>query len=369
MIILVSLFVIESFFLIIMNNTVVWKQWISDDGEKHYIKRNSKFLVCLFAIFIIIVVGLRNKFWDTSDYRNMYMLIGTNINNVFDETVPRIEKGYLLFTFFLNLISRNSQFLLIVCSIITNGLFVATIYKESEDVPLSLFLFLCTGYLSTMNGMRQILAGAIIFYVGTKWSKKRDQKADIKMLLCIIVMATFHKSALICIPLFLMARGRRFSRWIKGFLLLSIILFIVPGLSTLVINILGGSEYSDYQSVSATQGIIRFFVNSVPFTLCLLCAAKCDLDNIADGSFNWMFNLSVIGFGFNLLALRMVYYARINMFFCISDMIMLPKYIDLLFNRRNSKIIKFLAVVCYTYFYYTSLLANGNFVKEFALMF
>ena len=363
-----GLLAVESFILLLINGSCSWRECNDCSGETYYEKRYSKLLVFVFAFILIVVAGLRNKFWDTGDYRYMYMAIGTDISNVFNGTVPRVEKGYLLFTYCLNLINSDSQFLLIVCSIITNGLFVYTIYKESEDVPFSLFIYLCTSFLGTMNGLRQILVAAIVFFFGAKWSKTRSLKSNVGMLFCILVMASFHKSVLICLPIYWITKGKRFNFLVKCFACFSILLFLIPGLSTSVISVLGNSNYSDYQNVTATQSVLRFVVGSIPVILCLLCNLKNELDESISANQNWMINLTVIGFCFNLLALRMVYYARINMYFGIADLIMLPTYIELLFKGGNARIVKIVAIICYGYYYYASLVANGSYVTNFMLM-
>lgn len=368
--ILLGTFFTECLLLILM--AVMKRSYVSVDlcEKKECVTKYSRVIAFIFAFILIFVAGFRERFWDTTDYRLMYSEIGNDINNVFNDTVPRVEKGYLLFNYLLNLISSDSQFLLIVASLITNGLFIKTIFTETEDAPFSLFLYLVSGFLGTMNGLRQMLAAAVVFSYGVKWAKKEKSFInDIGMLLCILLMSTFHKSVLICIPIYFAARGKPFNGYIKIGMLFSAILFLIPSLSAWFIQILGGDDYGSYSQVNATQSVLRFLIESVPFLLCILCDYNKQLktEELSKSS-QWFINLSAIGFCFNLLALRMVYYARINMYITLCNTIMLPYFIRKFFKKGDYKVVKAVAIVLYIIYFYFGLIANGNFAYDFRLV-
>lgn len=368
--ILWSTFFTECLLLILM---VITKQrHVSVDlrGRKEYVTKYSRAIAFIFAFILIFVSGFREKFWDTTNYRLIYLEIGNDINNVFNDTVPKIEKGYLLFNYLLNLISSDGQFLLIVSSLITNGLIIKTIFSETEDAPFSLFLYLASGFLGTMNGLRQMLVAAVVFSYGVKWVKKEKKFInDIGMLLCILLMSTFHKSVLICIPIYFAARGKPFNGYVKIGMLFSAILFLIPSLSAWFIQISGGDDYGSYSQVTATQSVLRFLIESVPFILCILCHYNKQLktEELSKSS-QWFINLTAIGFCFNLLALRMVYYARINMYITLCNTIMLPYFIRTFFKKGNDEVVKAVAIMLYIIYFYFGLIANGNFAYNFHLV-
>ena len=143
--------------------------------EKNY---NSFFTFLFFGLLTFIVV-CREDFVDTWDYRYMYEQIGPNIENAFNDTVPRVEKGYLFITALLNKISTDSQFLLIVFGILTIVCFSAVILKYSESVSFSLILFSCNLWISCMNGLRQIFVASIISLFGALWISSNTSKKKV----------------------------------------------------------------------------------------------------------------------------------------------------------------------------------------------
>ena len=92
-----------------------------------------------------------------------------------------------------------------IASIITIGLCVWTIYRNSEQVPLSLLLFILVGaWQSTFNGLRQWLACAVIF-AGHRYIIERR----FWRFLAVVAVATlFHVSALVLVLAYFIPRHR-----------------------------------------------------------------------------------------------------------------------------------------------------------------
>ena len=75
------------------------------------------------------------------------------------------------------------------------------VVEQSDDVPLSLFIFVASVYYSfSLSGIRQSIATLIVFY-SIKYLKS---KRFVHFLICILIASLFHKSSLVYICLILL---------------------------------------------------------------------------------------------------------------------------------------------------------------------
>lgn len=98
-------------------------------------------------------------------------------------------------------------------SLLTVYFFLRTIYEQGNWFQGSLFLFLMSGYyFNSFNSVRYYLVLSIALY-STKYVLRGEY---LKFILWILAAATFHKSVLVVIPVYLAARflaGVRLKRW------------------------------------------------------------------------------------------------------------------------------------------------------------
>ena len=330
-------------------------------------------LIFLYIFPLTYVAACRDKFWDTSDYRLMYMAVGESIENIFNNITGHVEKGYLFYTMILNKISRDSQLLIAVSSTFILFSICYFLYKESINVPISFLIFSSTMWMSTMNGLRQYMVIAALCLIWIKWTKgKQHKRKDLIFILALLLLTTFHKSILICIPMFLWARGKLLNKKILLCIICAILMVLIPPVYNLFFKfLLEGTEYKNYIDTNATMGILRFIISSFPIFLIWLyyCINLKVENNILDKKNIWMMNLSCLGFAFNILALKMVYFARIGIYFSIFDLIVIPYCIEKCFTKESKKIIFILLFIFYMYFFYVQLGAYGSYVTNFQLFY
>ena len=84
----------------------------------------------------------------------------------------------------------------------TVGIFLLAMYEQSEDFPLTFFLFMALGYyFQTFSTVRYYLALALALY-SMKFVLRRQW---VRFILLILLGAAFHKSLLVVIPLYILA--------------------------------------------------------------------------------------------------------------------------------------------------------------------
>ena len=155
---------------------------------------NKKIICFLSAIPLTIISGIRyNVGADYIPYKYYFenLLVG-NVNNYF-------EIGFYYFTRFIQFFTTNYVFFFLIMSIIFSYFIFKTIYEESPNSVLSIFLLVSMQYyFISMNGMRQLIAIAIFTYT-IKYIKSREL---LPFILFNIVGFSLHNSIILLFPLY-----------------------------------------------------------------------------------------------------------------------------------------------------------------------
>ena len=344
-------------------------------GQRDLYPRSLQFA---FFFALAFVAAFREGFVDTRVYKFLYEQIGTDWNNAFNETIPIKDYGFSLFMILLNRITPDPQFMVIITSLITIGAYVAIIGKYAEDTPFSLLLLLCLSYLGAMNGIRQVMAGAILT-LALPWL--RDKK-PIPYCLLALLLSTFHASILVMIPLSFIISGKRLNWGIWLYLGLIALCFIAPNTAYRVMGtILEDSVYAEYLDNDSKMGIMRLLVALVPALLAVLyCWIQKDNRNgeitssayyKSQRSTDILINMQIVTFGFTALGMRMVYFARISMYFACVTPLLLPVTIRGIFTEKSARLVKRVAILMYLFYFAYQIYSyeNYGYFYDFHLIF
>ncbi|MEN6414601.1 MAG: EpsG family protein [Veillonellales bacterium] len=316
------------------------------DGVILTSNRPNKGLAFIAAAALVLVSGLRNNIGDTG-----YYIYG------FVHSIPyKGEPGFDVFQSLIKeLISNDPQVFIFICALITNALIVLVFYKYSAMFELSLFLYITTGnYLVTMNGIRQCLVSAIVF-LGTqliatgKW---------LPFFILVGLVSTIHTSALIFIPVYFFVRLKPWSKLISITLIAAIVvLLLFDQIGAFLLGTFDGTQYAGYEkSILAAGGganILRVFVGAVPVILAYLGRKQIEKNN--DKFVNILINFSVLNLTFYVLAVQNWIFARMNVYFGLYGLLLLPWLIKKLFDKKTSAIVYGSCVLLYIIFCYFEL--------------
>lgn len=156
--------------------------------------------VCLFAVFLILFALSACRLNVGNDYAK-YVEFMHLVNC--DAYVPT-EAGFNLLVKIIYGLSGFENYLLVfaVYAFVTIGIFLFGMYEQSEDFPLTFFLFMALGYyFQTFSTVRYYLALALALYA-MKFVM-RGQWGRFTVL--ILLGSAFHKSLLVVIPLYILA--------------------------------------------------------------------------------------------------------------------------------------------------------------------
>lgn len=166
--------------------------------------------ICLLAIFLILFALSACRLNVGNDYAR-YVEFMHLVNC--DSYVPT-EIGFNLLVKLIYGLSGYENYLLVfaVYAFVTVLLFLLAIYEQSDEFPLSFFLFMTLGYyFQTFSTVRYYLALAIALY-SMKFVLRRQWG---RFLALILLGSAFHKSLLVVIPLYYLA-SRRWKKWQLG---------------------------------------------------------------------------------------------------------------------------------------------------------
>lgn len=322
----------------------------TEHGYKYIVPgRISSVIAC---IILILFSGLRRGIGDTGTYKHSFeMNISNNVSEFFLTTDFQKDWGFNLFQTILKSINENPQFMIFICSLITIVCLFWVYYKYSDSLQYSIFYFITSGaYLTSMNGIRQYIVSAILFAAFPLVVKRKFYL----YFPLVLIMSTFHQSALIFIPLYFICNQKAWGTWTVLLLLGGIGLYIsYPITGPIIADLIGETQYSEYSTVLLSTGeganIIRAIVNAVPLILCFLGRRNKELNS--KKGYDLVVNMSVLNLIFMLLANKYWIYARFNMYFSLYSILLLTWCIDNIFEVRSEKIVRLLSVILYILFF------------------
>lgn len=162
------------------------------------------------------------------------------------------EIGYRILNLLIGAFTDEPQWVYVITAMITLGLIVYGCYKYSPNPAMSLFLFVTTGYVfSSFNILRQYIAIAIIF-VSLKFIK---ENRFFPFLLLVLLAATFHKTAVIMIPLYFLLRLRLKQSYMLMITAVGICFIPLRGVLT---NLLVNTFYPHYAGTDLIKSLSAF---------------------------------------------------------------------------------------------------------------
>lgn len=156
--------------------------------------------ICLSAVFLILFALSACRLNVGNDYAKYVEFMHLVNCNAYVPT----EAGFNLLVKIIYGISGFENYLLVfaVYAFVTILLFLIAIYEQSDEFPMTFFLFMALGYyFQTFSTVRYYLALALALY-SMKFVIRRQWG---RFVLLVILGSFFHKSLLVILPLYFMA--------------------------------------------------------------------------------------------------------------------------------------------------------------------
>ena len=311
----------------------------------------NQFFVLMAALSLVLVSGLRNNIGDTYFYMHGY----TVTDFTWEYIQTNKDMGFNIFQMILKKYTDDPQVMIFITALITNVLIVFILYKYSRLIELSLYVYITSGmYLTSMNGVRQFLAAAIIF-TATKYLLDGNWK---KYMLIVLFASTFHQSALVLIPIYFLVRRKAWSG--TTFILLFLAVLIAMGFnefSEILFTAIEDTQYGHYEDFQeGGANILRVAVDAAPLILAYLGRER--LRELFPKS-DYIVNMALLSTIFMLISTQNWIFARFAIYFGLYQLILIS-WVVKVFTEKDQKFIYYAIVVCYfVYFVYEHVITLG----------
>lgn len=313
--------------------------------------------ISLAAIFTILASLAALRLEVGNDY-GTYVV---TCHEIFQRGYVVTEPGYNLVVRILYTLSGKEDYLLMfaVFGAAIVAVFLKAFMDQSEDFALTFFLFMTLGiYFRSFNTVRYYFALALAIY-SLKFVIKINTENLIKFLIVIGFAATFHKSVLVVIPMYLLAR----LKWNKYLIALMCVAGVAGFLlSDKLINILLTLYPSYKDTVYLEQS--RSIIDNLPIvarcimvlTLCIICYKDAIKDNIANRTF---FNLNIMGIILYLTCYWIPLVTRLGYYVITAHVLLVPGILIAVKNEKKRKLLK-LAVIAFGVLYFAYFLKTAH---------
>lgn len=324
-------------------------------GRKEY-RVSKSFAVFAFAP-VILMTTFRRWVGDTEAYRRAFYDLPNTLSGIIQH-LPEVtkDKGFSVLGSLIKSIVGSNDVMYFFIIAAFQGLILVYVYRKySTNYLFSIFLFIAsTDYFSWMfNGMRQFTAVTIMFAATALMLEKKW----VPTVLVILMASTMHQSALLMLPIVLIAHGRPWNKKSIAFLLVVLVaVAFVDQFTDILDIIMQETQYSNMVSDWTSWGddgtnVIRVIVYAVPTILSVIGYKQIRRAN--DPVINFCTNMSIVSTGLYLISMVTsgIFIGRLPIYASLYNYILLPWEIEHLFTKQSSRLVTMLATGAYIGFY------------------
>lgn len=345
-------------YLVVMGCLLISSVGISEN-KKHkngnYFNLSVFFYIACFCLYVFS--AFRNNVGaDFKNYYNIFIQYSQN-NAPFD-----FEPLNMLIINTVNSFGINVHVIFFIYStIILSGVFYF-IVKLSYSKEFSLVIFFLVGifYLSTLNGIRQWAAVSLLLFSIVSVINKKD----IKAFFLVLFAALFHNSAFI---LFFIVFFLRYRIKLKMMFILSVIILLMTGVINYLITMLGYKRYLIDGLYTQTISYNLLFIYICVFLVVPLLFGyfsnnkKLTTRLIVLLNMNF-FSIIILLVG-NIIGLSVISIMRLNMYFQLQIIILIPELINILKPIKLRVFIRISVILLLSIYYFYTIYVNGGVYK------
>ncbi len=324
--------------------------------------RQRNFVIITFLV-LAAVASLRsyNVGIDTPQFFNNYPRV--NLIEWENHNDIRYEFGFFALYKILNLLTDDPQIIIVVSSCffcLSVGRFI---YKNSNDVIFSSFLFIALNIFAMyMNVMRQAIAISIVLF-GIELLKKPKLLNIVFYILLVFLAMQFHNSAgIMILPIFFVKFKYTNISYISTLIIAAVFFIFTPILWNIMLAVFPSyAGYTDSQFADS-----NYFAAAINTAVCFVMLSFGFLfsnknKRLADGEdlklrvygnngknvLSYDFNAYLLSAALIFLAtaMRMTLLARFSTYFTIYYIVWLPNIASSMINKKDKAFITFLALI------------------------
>ncbi|WP_447406701.1 EpsG family protein [Clostridium perfringens] len=262
-----------------------------------------------------------------------------HILNIQSGNKSYMEEGFQKVVIWASKIDQNPRLVIIIFAILTCFFYIKAIWDQSTNRLFSVFIFLSWGYyFLTFNTIRNYFALAVVLYS----IKFLDKNKYIKFIFFVIVASFFHKSALVCIPIYLLAKRKYSIKYVPFIILITVLAILLKEYLREFLFIF----YPGYMGSAYDVGHVSYLNIIKAVLVIILCAIN--YKNIKNDSLSrFFFNLNVLSLVFYIGFYWTPEISRIGFYMNATSIFLIPRVIDN-FKKIKSKTIVYSVVIVFS---------------------
>jgi len=320
------------------------------------LKKNLKrFVVLLIVTILSCVAGFRGITVGI-DTRAYYEVIYSIEGSIYYGMHGISEPGFILLTRLLTQFIHSIPFVLLIFSLLTNGLIISRLWtvRESISFPLAIFSYVCLYYFLTYNVLRQWLAVAIIIYAIKYINKNRY----FPFMIMVLIAYSFHYSALIAlimVPIDMIINKKNKNVFVFLFLFSP---FVIYGIYVLINETSIVSQYQDVINTHYTGKILSLsMLFRSLFLLFTMLFVKKNKESYVFLRHTVTFYCVYLVIGFLGVYNSMI--SRVSWYFAIYEIVYYGLIVKISKGRSNI-LFRFIIVCFCLYLFVSGLIGNSN---------
>lgn len=300
-------------------------------------KRERKRFCVIVSLILSLLLIVRNDYFgtDTQNYHHLFDTINVYYDTAIDHIELSSEWGFYSLMYYLQNNGFSFRFLLAISAISYMVGVSYLIYKYSENVLFSYFIFFTYNFWVFNTTMRQCFA--LTFIIGAVVCAIHKRLVPYMFFLILAMM--FHATAIVCIPIYWVV-NMKFSR--RNVLLFFMVMIVISVFSSSIFSSMQemlGKEYNEMQA----SGYVRTIIMVMLLIVALLNRRKL---SEANGYFTKMFLMALC---LQPIAQFNPALFRVNYYFYFFVIILAPNLIRMAKSYKNLLVIFYILYGLYSF--------------------
>lgn len=327
-------------YIIVLLIAVLANFLVKDKKKQKYVMYFIFFLLTFLACFRKYTVGADTpQFWDNF----LKMLDPQKVE------LMRYEKGFILLCQFIQIFTKNPQFLIIISSLFINVSVFLFIKKHSKNILFSTLLYITLNfYFSFICLMRQGIAIAILLFAMDFLFEKKY----IKFSLLVILASQFHFSSIFCLGFLIIPLLKTNKKIISLTIIASVFCFIIsrPLFLFVASNFADYSKYigSSYAEPSYISAGLYTLTNFLFLLFGFIAPPKEKVKNIVQKDQKYIILSYILAFGTVISAISMgvSIFNRFFIYFNFFCIIWVANCLELIDDLKTKRIWMIILTIC-----------------------
>lgn len=313
---------------------------LAREKRQDYSNLTPILVVFMTILPMVLWAAFRDDIQDTYNYRSLFWerpVSKEYVLEVLDSDIH--DKGYVLFSVLIKLIVGNNDYWFFGICAFVSLILISYVYRRvSSEYSFSMLLFFvsCDYYSWVLNGMRQGMAAAMIFYASLMLMDKKY----IRFILFTFLAFTFHSTSIVFLIAIILINQKPWSRrLVLVSLAFAVVLFILTQRVSFVNDLFAETHYSyAVKEIENDGGVsaIRALVYAVPVIIAFIYRKKIAESN--DRILQVSINMSFIGVLFYVLGVFTsgVFIGRLPIYFSLWNYVLLAWELNYLFDSKEN---------------------------------